>query len=239
MTGVTTIITCMTEPERPFVADAIRSVQRQTVPTRIILCVAEDNEWIDDMLASLEPGVELLRLKPAWAGAVRNRAIERSRTEFVAFLDGDDVWKPAKIAKQLDFMARYPELDVIGTKHVLIRAEGTPYFFGFAKELPMLSTWLGRTDFFLRYPFDDSAAIDEDAIFWDDVLKIKGRYAIMDEFLINYRVREVSLSSRSPEKQRKMAYARRSRIFGMRPVLLGVSYAVNLGLRVRKLAVSG
>jgi glycosyltransferase involved in cell wall biosynthesis len=239
MTGVTTIITCMTDAERPFVAVAIRSVQRQTVPTRIILCVAEDNEWIDDMLASLEPGVELLRLKPAWAGAVRNRAIERSRTEFVAFLDGDDVWKPAKIAKQLDFMARYPELDVIGTKHVLIRAEGTPYFFGFAKELPMLSTWLGRTDFFLRYPFDDSAAIDEDAIFWDDVLKIKGRYAIMDEFLINYRVREVSLSSRSPEKQRKMAYARRSRIFGMRPVLLGVSYAVNLGLRVRKLAVSG
>ena len=89
---------------------------------------------------------------------------------------------------------------MIGTKHVLIRAEGTPYFFGFAKELPMLSTWLGRTDFFLKYPFDDSAAIDEDAIFWDDVLKVKGRYAIMDEFLINYRVREVSLSSHSPEQ---------------------------------------
>jgi hypothetical protein len=30
-----------------------------------------------------------------------------------------------------------------------------------------------------------------------------------------------------------------SRVFGMRPVLLGASYTVNLGLRVRKLAVSG
>jgi glycosyltransferase involved in cell wall biosynthesis len=238
MTGVTTIITCMTEAERPFVADAIRSAQRQTVPTHIILCVAEDNEWIDDILASVEPGVELLRLKRAWAGAVRNRAIERSRTEFVAFLDGDDLWKPTKIAKQLDFMGRHPELDVIGTKHVLIRAEGTPYFFGFAKELPMVSTWLGRTDYFLKYPFDDSAPIDEDAIFWE-VLKEKGHRAIMDEFLISYRVREISFSSHAPSKQRKVAYARRSRTFGMRPVLLGASYAVNLGLRVRKLALSG
>jgi glycosyltransferase involved in cell wall biosynthesis len=228
----------MTEAERPFVADAIRSAQRQTVPTRIIVCVAEDNEWIDDILASVEPCAELLRLKRAWAGAVRNRAIEQARTEFVAFLDGDDLWKPAKIAKQLDFMARHPELDVIGTKHVLIRAEGTPYFFAFAKELPMTSTWLGRTDFFLKYPFDESVPIGEDAIFWE-VLQEKGHRAIMDDFLISYRVREVSLSSPSPSKRRKVAYAHRSRIFGMRPVLLGVSYAVNVGLRVRKHAVSG
>jgi glycosyltransferase involved in cell wall biosynthesis len=238
MTGVTTIITCMTEAERPFVAEAIRSAQRQTVPTHIVVCVADDNEWIDDILAALEPGVELLRLELAYAGAIRNRAIEQSRTEFVAFLDGDDMWKPAKIEKQLDFMARHPELDVIGAKHVLVRAEGTPYFFGFAKELPMLSTWLGRTDFFLKYPFDDSAAIDEDAIFWE-VLKEKGHRAIMDEFLVSYRVREVSLSSHAPSKRRKIAYARRSRVFGMRPVLLGVSYAVNLGLRARKVALSG
>jgi glycosyltransferase involved in cell wall biosynthesis len=238
MTGVTTIITCMTEAERPFVADTIRSAQRQTARTHIIVCVAEDNEWIDDILASIEPGVELLHLERARLGAVRNRAIERARTEFVAFLDGDDLWKPAKIAKQLDLMARHPELDVIGTKHVLIRDEGTPYFFGFAKELPMPSTWLGRTDFFLKYPFDDSVTIGEDAIFWE-VLKEKGHRAIMDEFLISYRVREVSLSSHASSKRRKLAYARRSRVFGMRPVLLGASYAVNLGLRVRKLARSG
>jgi glycosyltransferase involved in cell wall biosynthesis len=237
MTGVTTIITCMTEAERPFVADAIRTAQRQTSATHIILCVTDDNEWIDEIVASVEPGVEVLRLKLAWAGAVRNRAIERARTEFVAFLDGDDLWKPAKIAKQLDFMARHPGLDVIGTKHVLIRAEGTPYFFGFAKELPMVSTWFGRTAFFLENPFDDSAAIDEDAILWD-VLKESRRYAIMDDFLISYRVREVSLSSHAPSKHRKIAYARKSRVFGMRPVLLGASYAVNVGLRIRKLAVS-
>jgi hypothetical protein len=60
----------------------------------------------------------------------------------------------------------------------------------------------------------------------------------MDEFLISYRVREVSLSAHAPSKHRKIAYARRSRIVGVRPVLLGASYAVNLGLRVRKHALS-
>ena len=78
MADVTAIITCMTDAERPFVADAIRSVQRQTAPTDITLCVMEDNDWIDDILASVEPGVELLRLRGGWVGAVRNRAIERA-----------------------------------------------------------------------------------------------------------------------------------------------------------------
>ena len=237
MADVTAIITCMTDAERPFVADAIRSVQRQTAPTDITLCVMDDNDWIDEILASVEPGVDLLRLKGGWVGAVRNRAIERARTEYVAFLDGDDLWEPEKTAKQLSFMASHPGLAVIGAKHVLIRTEGTPYFFGFAKEIPMPSSWFGRTDWFVENPFDDDLAVNEDQPLWK-VLRDSGRCGIMDDFLIRYRVRDVSLSSQAPSKQRKAAYARRSRIFGLRPVFLGTSYAVNIGLRVRKRVVS-
>ena len=47
---ITTIVTCMTDGERPFLADSLRSVRDQTVPSKIILCVAENNTWVRAIL---------------------------------------------------------------------------------------------------------------------------------------------------------------------------------------------
>jgi glycosyltransferase involved in cell wall biosynthesis len=231
MESVTTIITCMTDGERPFVAEALRSVQRQTAATKVILCVTNENEWIDGILSAVQPGIELMRLPLAWLGCIRNQAISAVKTDLVAFLDSDDVWEPTKLEKQIDSLG-VRGWDVVGSKHILIREDGTPFFFGFAKNIPMPSSWLGRTATFSARPFDN-VRVREDVLFWEP-LYAEGRCGIMDDFLIRYRVRESSLSSTTPTKERKLAYARRSRIFGVRPVLLGASYAANVGLRIQR-----
>ncbi len=40
----------------------------------------------------------------------RNHAIEKSKGEFIAFLDSDDQWVPDKLSRQIDVLERYPHI---------------------------------------------------------------------------------------------------------------------------------
>jgi glycosyltransferase involved in cell wall biosynthesis len=57
----------------------------------------------------------------------RNLGIRSSSSEWVAFLDADDVWKPDKLREQLRLLAAYPEVGLL---------YGSPlYWFSWSKEL--------------------------------------------------------------------------------------------------------
>jgi glycosyltransferase involved in cell wall biosynthesis len=231
--GVTAVVTCMTDGERPYLGAAIASVQAQTSPARLLLCVAEGNDWVDQVLDSVRSGVEVIRLPLGTAAATRNRAVAAARTELIAFLDGDDVWHPRKLEEQVDALT-VRSWEVVASKHILIREDGKPYFFGFAKEIPMTSSWLGRTECFRQRPFPD-IAIGEDVQLWKTLVE-QVPTGTLDRFLLRYRVRASSLSEQTPSKRRKLAYERRSRIPGGRPLLLAASYAANVGMRARAAA---
>jgi glycosyltransferase involved in cell wall biosynthesis len=232
MESVTTIVTCMTDAERPFLSESLRSVQAQTVPTKIILCVADDNNWVDTVLSTVQPGIETIRLaRQSGPSPIRNHAVSTVQTDLVAFLDSDDVWKPFKLQRQIDSVAARG-LDVVGSKYILIREDGTPFFFAFAKDVPMTSSWLGRTEVFRERLFEP-IPVGEDVLLWRR-LESDFRCEILDDFLIRYRVRELSQSTTAVTKQRKLAYAHRSQIPGVRPLMLGASYAINMGLRVQR-----
>jgi len=227
MTNVTTVVTCMTDAERPFLAEALRSVAFQSVPTAITLCVNRDNAWVDEVVARLGLEIDILRFQLAPPGIVRNRAVSRVQTEFVAFLDGDDVWHPEKLKQQLAVLD-LGALDVVASKHTLIREDSKPFFFGFAREIPMTSSWLGRTAVFRAQPFDD-AMVGEDVRLWTALQEVI-RCGTVGKFLVMYRVREYSLSAETWSKRRKLAFARASHVPGVRYAMLAGSYAVHLAL---------
>jgi glycosyltransferase involved in cell wall biosynthesis len=227
---ITTVVTCMTDAERPFLAEALRSVQAQTIPTRVTLCVSDLNDWVDEVVSRMQPGIDVLPLPLASLASVRNQALATVQTDLVAFLDGDDAWRPDKLQRQVNALVS-GELDVVACKHILVREEGTPYFYGFAMSVPMPSSWLGRTTAFRDRPFED-VRVGEDVLLWRR-LTAEVRWQVLNDFLLRYRVRESSLSQMTPSKKRKLAYARRSRLPGMRPVLLSASYTANVGLRIR------
>ena len=97
---VTAIVTCMTDAERPFVREGLLSVIAQTITCAIRLYVRHDNHWIDRLVEDM-PEVELCRVPPMNSATVRNLGVQEARSDFVAFLDSDDVWLPNKIERQL------------------------------------------------------------------------------------------------------------------------------------------
>jgi teichuronic acid biosynthesis glycosyltransferase TuaG len=59
-------------------------------------------------LMALDPRVRVYRqLRNSGPGPARNRALEAAQGRYLAFLDGDDLWEPEKLERQLSFMAQH------------------------------------------------------------------------------------------------------------------------------------
>ncbi|MFA7429325.1 MAG: glycosyltransferase [Rhodospirillaceae bacterium] len=213
----------MTEGDRPFALLAICSAVGQTIPIPVRVYVQHSNSWIDAMVAGL-PRVTVRRIDLAPLGAVRNIGVEEATTEYVAFLDGDDVWMPDKTERQLEVIER-TGAGLVGADHVLVRADGVRFGFAMARNLPMPSAWLVRRSVMQRYPFNNMIA--EDGDWW-----LRTRDAIdkrrIPDFLIEYRVRPRSLSSATSGKRRKEIACRLGAYPVLREVILAGSWVMHL-----------
>jgi glycosyltransferase involved in cell wall biosynthesis len=215
----------MTLGDRPFVREAVQSVKDQTAPCEIIVVVEKSNDWIEATLAGI-PGIRIMRIPLSPPGPTRNVAVAEAKTEFIAFLDADDVWLPNKTAVQLEFLRRR-KADFVGVDHTLMREDGTVFAYGTAKYIPMPSGWMVRRDFMLRFPFRDKFGGEsaDTAIWWRDTEETE-RHRIA-RHLVNYRVRTVSVSTDHVSKKKKLRVANMSRLPLARPLLLAASYVLH------------
>ena len=85
-----------------FLQRAIESVLKQTVvPSEIIVV---DNGSTDDtkkMISSLYPNISYSIEEKNGVSAARNKGIKIAKSEWIAFLDSDDIWESKKLEKQL------------------------------------------------------------------------------------------------------------------------------------------
>ena len=81
---------------------AIQSVLNQSYNPNEIIVI--DNGSSDDTkktIQTLYPNIRYLTEDKIGVSAARNKGIINARSEWIAFLDSDDVWKPEKLEKQL------------------------------------------------------------------------------------------------------------------------------------------
>lgn len=95
-----------------YLADAIDSVLRQTY-AQIELIVIDDGS-VDKTadIARAYPEVIYIYQKNSGNGIARNVGIANANGAFVALLDADDIWRPTKLAKQIDFLCTHSHFDI-------------------------------------------------------------------------------------------------------------------------------
>ena len=92
------------------IQDTIQSVLNQTVTDFEIIVI---NDGSTDGTLEIIQKITDTRLKVfsypnANQAASRNRGLEKATSQYIAFLDADDLWTPDKLESQMDALERYP-----------------------------------------------------------------------------------------------------------------------------------
>lgn len=86
-----------------FIAETLDSVLSQTFKSFETILVNDgspDTEKLEKVLEPYFENIIYIKQKNGGTAAARNTAIHAARGEFIAFLDGDDVWLPDYLAEQ-------------------------------------------------------------------------------------------------------------------------------------------
>ncbi|PKB16757.1 glycosyltransferase family 2 protein [Flavobacterium sp. 5] len=107
-TPLVSIITPSFNSEK-FIAETIQSVQNQTYQNweMIIVddCSTDQTTIIIEQFVINDDRIRFFQLeKNSGAGIAREMALSKATGDYISFLDADDLWKPLKLEKQLQFL---------------------------------------------------------------------------------------------------------------------------------------
>lgn len=110
-----------------FVRRAVDSVLAQTLVDHELLVVDDgSSDGTRDVLAGYGDRVRVLAQANAGPAAARNHGLREARGRYVAFLDADDWWLPAKLERQVALLDSRPELGFCSTATRVVTEGGAP-----------------------------------------------------------------------------------------------------------------
>jgi glycosyltransferase involved in cell wall biosynthesis len=125
---VSVVLPTRNRPER--LVRALRSVLAQSY-TNLEVLIVDDASTVPvaeavEGVAIGDSRVRQFRLATnSGAAAARNEAFAQARGGVIAFIDDDDLWKPDKLARQVDYLSRHPDVGIV-TSDFEIVAERRP-----------------------------------------------------------------------------------------------------------------
>ncbi len=112
--------------QAPYIEQALKSVFAQTYEPFEVIVV--DDGSTDDTpirLAAYKKRVTYIRQKNQGVAGSRNTGIRQARGEFIAFLDGDDLWEPEKLSVQVTTALSHPQSGLIIVDGIEFSDSGT------------------------------------------------------------------------------------------------------------------
>lgn len=111
----------------PHLPQTIESVLQQTFNDFEILIIDDAStdstvEWISQIK---DHRIHLIQqTKNQGPNAARNLGINSAKGDYIAFLDADDIWEPAKLFKQVEILERDTHISLIYTSATIINEKG-------------------------------------------------------------------------------------------------------------------
>ena len=198
-----------------YIPEALASLEKQTFSDFEVLVV--DDGSTDDTVAVVQKFCQrdnrfsLLQKPNGGLSSARNYGIRHAKGEYIALLDGDDIYHRDKIATHVARLYDKPDVGVVYSASRTIRDDGKPTFISLSGKPvhsnPLLALLCknfvghGSNAVFRRCLIDEVGGFDENLRSWEDVdlwLRIaamqKWRFFREKRVLCYYRVRPSGLS---------------------------------------------
>lgn len=192
-----------------FIDETIRSIINQTYANWELLITDDcstDETWNKlKKYTKKDRRIQIYQLSNnSGSGVARNNSISKANGRFIAFCDSDDLWKPSKLKKQINFMLEnelilsYTSYDVINEKSNIIGEVIAPKIVNYKKMLKndyigCLTAMYDTQIIGKRYM--PNMKRRQDWALWLDILKLTNHAKGMQEKLAMYRKRNNSISS--------------------------------------------
>jgi glycosyltransferase involved in cell wall biosynthesis len=120
-----------------YIQSTIESVISQTYPYFEVIIVDDGStDGSSTIIEQLnDKRIRLIRQENKGVSAARNRGVNESKFEFIAFIDGDDRWHKDFLTTIKNLIIVYPNLDLFATKFAIVKNQQiiAPFYETFPK----------------------------------------------------------------------------------------------------------
>ncbi len=205
-----------------YIEETLRSVASQSYPHLEHILVADGAQ--DPTIPCIEaymrehpqlPIKLVVQQTNQGAAHARNRGVEEAKGRYIAYIDADDVWRPDKLAKQLEYMEKtgagfcfsgyeFGDENAKGTGKIVRVPQTITYRQALKNTTIFTSTVIFDTELIPKEEIRMPIIKSEDTALWWKILRT-GRLAYgLDENLVTYRRPASSLSSNKLEAVRRI-----------------------------------
>ena len=193
-----------------FIEETIKSVANQTYKNWELIivddCSKDNTEEIVNRYVERDSRIKCHRLETNQGAAVaRTKAMKMARGSYMAFLDSDDLWKNDKLEKQINFMEEnsynftctaYEQIDENNNLlNKIIRPKIKADYNRILLDCPVgNSTVMYNVDKLGKFEVPNIRKRNDDAL-WLQILKKEKYIYGLNEILMQYRIRQNSISS--------------------------------------------